>query len=132
MSAGLAARDLVESFGSSEAVLVQLAPGVVWTLHLGTGSPAGTHVGREAVEALIQKVFGPVYRPETVRVTVHDAFGEGERGVVRFLMQATTSWGASYANEYALFVRTSPAGIVEVNEYLDGVKVTEQLTPPGR
>ena len=130
MSAAVAARKLVEAFGSSEAMLAQLAPDVVWTLHFGTRAPGGSHTGLASVRTLMQQVFGPVYRPETGRVSVHDAFGEGDRGVVRLEMQATTSWGAPYVNEYAIFVRTSPAGIVEVNEYVDGAKVTQQLSPP--
>lgn len=121
------ARKLVHAFGKAADVLDLMAPDATWHLYIGSVPPGGTHVGRDAIAALMNGVFGPIYVPDSVRVTVHDAFGSGDRAVVRFRLEARTAWGGSYANEYALMATTADGRITEVWEFLDGIAASEQL-----
>jgi ketosteroid isomerase-like protein len=120
-------RKLVGAFGKPADVLELLSPGAVWHLYIGTLPPGGTHEGREAIAKLMNGVFGPIYDPDTVRVTVHDAFGTADRAVVRFQLEAKTAWGADYSNAYALVATVSDGRIEEVWEFLDGIAASEQL-----
>ena len=125
-------RQLVRAFGRPTEMLALLAPDAVWHLHIGSRAPGGSHVGRSAIEAVIRQVFGSIYDPATVRITIHDAFGNDERAVVRFRLEARTAWGSPYSNEYALIARGSGGRIAEVWEFLDGISASEQLAPPAR
>jgi ketosteroid isomerase-like protein len=120
-------QQLVRAFGKAADVLDLLAPDAVWHLYIGHLPPGGTHAGRDAIAGLMNGVFGPIYVPDSVRVTVHDAFGTGDRAVVRFRLEARTAWGSDYSNEYSLMATTSDGRVTEVWEFLDGIAASEQL-----
>ena len=118
---------LVHAFGRPDDVVALVSPRATWHLYIGSLPPGGTHEGRDAIATLMNGVFGPIYVPDTVRVTVHDYFGTDDRAVVRFRLEAQTSWGAPYSNEYSLMASVSDGRIDEVWEFLDGIAASEQL-----
>ena len=118
---------LVGALGRPNEIVALLKPDAEWHLHLGSQAPSGTHSGLDAIETLVRRVFGEIYEPSSVRVTIHDAFGAADRAAVRFRLEARTVWCTQYANEYALIARTSGDRIAEVWEYMDGIAANEQL-----
>ncbi len=118
---------LVEAFGQPESIVEQVAEDCEWTVHIGNMEPGGTHKGKVAIRAVMNKVFGEIYDPATVQITVHSATGNAAVGAVRFNYQCVTTWGAPLNNEYALFAEYKDGEAIRVNEYLDGFAAMEQL-----
>lgn len=127
MSAATPARRLVEAFGLCEQMEAMYTDDVTWRLnHSLAPNIAGPHVGKAAVAAFNQAVFGKFYDASSVSVEVHDEFGDEASSVVRFDMHATSSRGHSYDVEYVLFAKTRDGLIFEVIELLDTHASNEQ------
>lgn len=122
------ARKLVALYGKPDAMGELLQEDVRWNLYSGKEYPGGVHQGKDAVMALLNFVFGEAYIPESVRTTPHVAFGESEFGVVRFLLQARSTGGIAYENEYAVIIRTQGDRIAEVWAYTDSLYAVQQFT----
>ena len=127
VSAAELAERLVGAFGKPTEIIALLQPDAEWHLHVGSQAPSGSYTGHDAIEVVMRRVFGEIYEPSSVRVTIHDAFGAADRAVVRFRLQARTVWCTQYTNEYVLIARTSGDRIAEVWEYMDGIAANEQL-----
>ncbi|MEM9564293.1 MAG: nuclear transport factor 2 family protein [Actinomycetota bacterium] len=137
------ARRLVEAFGDCETMASLYTDDVVWRLnHSLAPNIAGPHVGKAAVTAFNEAVFGKFYDPATVTVEIHDEIGgpdaDGDgSSVVRFDIHATSTRGHPYDVEYVLFAKTRDGRIFEVVELLDTLASAEQHqgnpvgVPPG-
>lgn len=118
MTARTPAGRLVATFGDPPAMVAQLAPDVRWSLPVSTPFPRPI-AGREAVLETMTKIWSDVYRPD-VEVEILDEVGDERVSAVRFNYRAWANWVSRwYENEYTLFARSGPDGIVEVNEAFD-------------
>jgi SnoaL-like domain len=112
------AGQLASAFGNPEKMVSLLAPGVRWTLPFSTPFPRPIS-GRDAVLETMTKIWTEIYRPD-VEVEFLDEVGDDTASAVRFTYKAFALWlGRIYENEYTLFARSGPDGIVEVNEAFD-------------
>lgn len=123
------AQKLVSLYGKPDAMGELLHEDVKWKLYSGKDYPGGVHQGKDEVMALLNFVFGEAYMPESIRTTPHMAFGEGDFGVIRFLLQARSTGGIDYENEYAVVIRTRGDRIAEVWAYTDSLYAVQQFTP---
>ncbi len=119
---------LVTAFGKPDEVLALLTDDTTWALHIGSMEPGGTYKGLTDIRALMEKVFGEIYDPASVEVTIHTITGDDTQAAVRFNLKTKTTWGLPYDNEYAVFTRCSNGKIIEINEYLDGFTAMDQLS----
>jgi len=126
------AQRLVSLYGKPDAMGELLHEDVTWNLYSGKDYPGGVHQGKNEVMALLNFVFGAAYMPESVRTTPHMAFGEGDFGVIRFLLQARSTGGIDYENEYAVVIHTRDDRIAEVWAYTDSLYAVQQFAPPER
>lgn len=118
MSATTPAGRLVSAFGDVETMAALYAPDIQWSLPKTLPFPRPM-VGREAVVAFNTAVWTVHYRPDCT-VEILDEVGDGRSSAVRFIYRAHSNLaGKLYENEYTLFVRSGPAGIVEVFEAMD-------------
>ena len=127
---GELARKLVSLYGKPDAMGELLHEDVTWNLYSGKEFPGGVHQGKDEAMALLNFVFGEAYIPESIRTTPHMAFGEGDLGVIRFLLHARSTGGIDYENEYAVVIRTRGDRIAEVWAYTDSLYAVQQFTPP--
>ena len=123
------ARKLVASYGKPEAMGELFHEDVRWTLYSGKEHPGGLYQGKDEVMALVRFVFSEAYVPESVRTSPHMAFAEADLGVVRFLLQAQSTGGSSYENEYAIIIRARDGRVAEVWAYTDTLYAAQQLAP---
>lgn len=111
------ARRLAERFGDVEAMRALYAPDVVWLISGSLGVPRLE--GRDAVGAFNAQVWSEHHRPDCT-VTILDEAGDAASSAVRFTYRAWSHFAAGwYENEYNLFVRAGPDGIVHVAEAFD-------------
>lgn len=117
----------IKSFGKPRDVLAHLTEDATWTLHTGSQAPGGTYAGKDAIEELMNSVFGGIYNPESCFTDIQQIITDQNQGAVRFQLTATTTWGVSYSTPYAIFVRFKDLKICECHELLDSLSATEQL-----
>ncbi len=118
---------LVKNFGNPPKILALLSEQAIWTLHTGSMPPGGIYRGHAEISGLMEQVFGGVYQPETVSVDIFQAIGGATEAAVRFQLNAITTWGATYANDYAIFVEITEGKISKVHELLDATNAADQL-----
>lgn len=127
MNSPTPARRLVEAFGDCELMASMYTDDVVWRLSYSLApNIAGPHVGKDAVTAFNEAVFGKFYEAGSVSVDLHDEIGDEASSVVRFDFHAMSTRGHPYDVEYALFVKTRDGLICEVVEMLDTLASSEQ------
>lgn len=126
MSATDLAVRLANAFGDVDAIVALLADDCRWHLPVSARTHMEVHAtGKAAIEANERIAFGGVYEQGSVKVTVEDAFGEGNKAVVRLVLKARVSAEASgglrphYENEYVLMIHTNGSLITEVWELVD-------------
>ena len=126
MSATDLAVRLANAFGDVDAIVALLADDCQWHLPVSARTHMEVHAkGKAAIEANERIAFGGVYEQGSVEVSVQDAFGEGNKAVVRLVLRARVSAEASdgkrphYENEYVLLIHTNGSLITEVWELVD-------------
>lgn len=121
------ARALAEAFGDVEAMVAMYADDITWRLnHSLPPNIAGPHVGKAAVRAFNEAVFGKIYQAGSTSVELLDEIGDEASSVVRVNFRGTSRRGHAYAVEYVLFVKTRDGLIVDVVELLDTLASNEQ------
>ena len=120
-------RGLVEAFGNPEQMMTFLAEDVVWSLPDSVPVVGGTKHGKADVATMMASIFGEIYDPASVRVSIHSAFGDGAQVALRFNLQAGATFGPSYNNEYCLFATVADGVVTEVWEYLDSLSAQRQF-----
>lgn len=118
---------LVQNFGNPANIMALLSEQAVWTLHTGSMPPGGVYRGQAEIRGLMEHVFGGVYQPESVSVDIFQAMGGETDAAVRFQLNATTTWGATYANDYAVFIEITEGKISKIHELLDATNAADQL-----
>lgn len=125
------AGELASSFGDAGAMRDLYAPTVEWQISRSLGVPA--QVGIDAVSAFNEQVWTIHHRPDCT-VTILDEVGDAANSAVRFRYRAWSllceDW---YENEYTLFIRSGPDGIVNVVEGFDSAAAIDFYArrPPG-
>lgn len=108
---------LASLFGNVEAMTKLYAPEVRWEISASLGIPA--MVGRESVIAFNHQVWTEHHRTDC-STRILDEVGDETASAVRFIYRAWSHYvGDWYENEYSLFVRSGPAGILSVFEAMD-------------
>lgn len=77
----------------------------------------GEHRGKDAVRRMFTKVMTEFYdqrSPEVLFVVADDV-----RATARFVMNATTTWGQFYRNDYYITIECADGKIVAVDEVFD-------------
>ena len=120
-------RSLVEAFGYPDTMMDFLAEEVVWSLPDSVPVVGGTKEGKAAVYAMMKHIFGEIYDPASVRVTIHNQLAEGNQAALRFNLQARATFGPAYNNEYSLFAIVEHGEVVRVWEYLDSLSAHNQF-----
>ena len=124
---------LVSAFGDADAITALLAPDAQWWITPSVGVIESPTVGRDAISASMQTIFGQLYAD--VRTTMHHALVDDEIGATRFTMVAMALFadGRPYENEYCVWIRAQDGMIVRVWEYLDVAHAAGQfgLSAPG-
>ena len=119
MASKTLARQLVEAFGDPEAMRKLYSDDITWSMSKSLGPIAGPYLGRDAVIAFNERVWGSFYLPE-VEVEILDEVGDAELGAVRFMYRATMKRsGKPYELEYIVFARGRDGLLSEVFESLD-------------
>lgn len=119
---------LVQAFGDPKAMMEYLSEDVVWSLPDSLLEVGGTKKGKPAVLELMENIFGAIYDPKSVKVTIHSALTDGDQVALRFGLSAVATFGPSYKNEYSLFAEVKSGKIVRVWEYLDTLGAQQQFT----
>lgn len=121
---------LVEAFGDADAIGSLLAPDAQWWITPSVGVLASPTVGRDAIRASMQVIFGQLYRD--VRTCVHHTLCAGGLGAARFTMFASALFadGKSYENEYSIWITVDGGQITRVWEYLDTAYAASQFNIP--
>lgn len=86
------------------------------TINLGTPSD---YDGKAEVMAMFQGAVAQYYQPDSIRFTYHAYTAEADRVHVHFSMDAITSNGKPYRNDYQSLFRLENDLIAEVWEYFD-------------
>lgn len=109
---------LASSFGNVEALEALYAPEVEWKISASLGVP---HLrGIEAVLAFNRQVWSEHHRGSDCSVVLLDELGDETASAVRFTYRAWSLFAQDwYENEYTLFVRAGPMGILSVVEAFD-------------
>lgn len=106
------------SFGNLEALEALYAPAVEWKISASLGVP--NLRGIDAVLAFNRQVWTEHHRGDDCSVTLLDELGGEESSAVRFIYRAWSLFAQDwYENEYTLFVRAGPTGILSVVEAFD-------------
>jgi hypothetical protein len=120
-------REIVRTFSDAGADRwTHFAPAFHWRM-IGTTPVSGLMVGVNGVGETMRP-FGE--RIESLRVTVDDVIGEGDRYVKIAHSEGTTVSGEPYRNEYATVFRFEGDQIVDVVEYLDTALIERVVTGP--
>ncbi len=123
---------LMESLGDADSIAELLTDDGRWWFSPAAAEQLGVDLekehGKEAIRMMMKKIFGEIYVPETVKVTVHGIIEEDNVAAVRFNLRAETTFNMSYENEYAMFIHTEGDKIFQVFEYLDALHAQNQLT----
>ena len=125
------AAKLMESLGDPDAIAELFSDDGKWWFSPAVAESLGVDLeknGKEAIRAMMKKIFGEIYIPETVDVTVHSIIEEDNIAAVRFNLRAGTTFDMKYENEYAMFVHINGDKISHVYEYLDALHAQNQLT----
>lgn len=126
MSVTTPAGRLVSAFGDVEKMSALYAPEIEWSLSASLPYQRPMK-GREAVIAFNRSVWEDIYFPDCT-VEILDEIGGESLSAVRFIYRAR--YRASrlpYENEYTLFARGGPGGILEVFEALDTLAIFDQM-----
>jgi ketosteroid isomerase-like protein len=120
-------REIVRSFSEAGPDRwTHFAPDFRWRM-IGTTPVSGVMVGVSGV-AENMRPFGE--RIESMRVTVDDVIGEGDKFVKIAHSEGVTVTGEPYRNEYATVFRFEGNQIVDIAEYLDTALIEGVLTRP--
>jgi ketosteroid isomerase-like protein len=126
------ASKLMESLGDPDAIAELFDDDGKWWFSPAVAESLGVDLkkehGKEAIRMMMKKIFGEIYVPETVNVTVHYILEEDNIAAVRFNLQAQTTFESDYENEYAMFIHTMGGKISQVYEYLDALHAQNQFT----
>ena len=126
MTARTPAGKLVCAFGDVEAMAKLYAPDIEWSLPASLPYPRPMR-GYDAVVAFNRSVWSESYHPYC-EVEILDEAGDDALSAVRFVYRARfRASGAAYVNEYTLFARSGPAGLVAVHEAMDSVAILDQI-----
>lgn len=109
--------------------MTYLSEDVVWSLPDSLQDVGGTKTGRDSLFEMMKVIFGAIYIPESVKVTIHQVVAEDDRVALRFHLAANSTFGTTYSNEYSLFANIRDGVIVRVWEYLDTLGAQQQFTP---
>lgn len=113
---------------SYPAVLDHLADDVEWylpdSLWEGVG---GAHIGRPAVEKMLDKVMTEFYDPQQMTPEVTLAFGTDTQATMVFTMNAVTRWGQQYRNSYAISIESADGKITRVYEVFDTKRLYDTM-----
>jgi ketosteroid isomerase-like protein len=105
---------------SYPGVLDHLADDVEWHLPESLWDGVrGAHIGRDAVERMLATVMTDFYKPETFSFEIITAFGTDTQAAMMCVINATTQWGESYRNKYAITLESRDGKIIRVHEVLD-------------
>jgi len=119
MANKILARQLVEAFGDPATMRKLYADDICWYMSKSLGPIAGPYIGRDAVIAFNERVWGSFYLPE-VEVEILDELGNDEAGAVRFIYRATMKRsGKPYELDYAVFAHGRDGLLTEVYESMD-------------
>jgi len=132
-SAAELAVQLVSAFGRPDDIVAVLAEDATWwiTPSIPPEIMQNVSTGRETIRANMQRVFSLLYDGDTMRTEVHNAFGEGPNGVVRFTLTGQFPNGGKYSNEYCVCVETRGDEITKVYEYVDAAHAVIQMQAAG-
>jgi ketosteroid isomerase-like protein len=132
-SAAELAVQLVSAFGRPDDIVAVLAEDATWwiTPSIPPEIMQNVSTGRETIRANMQRVFSLLYDGDTMRTKVHNAFGEGANGVVRFTLTGQFPNGGKYSNEYCVCVETRGDEITKVYEYVDAAQAVIQMRAAG-
>lgn len=124
------ATQLVNTYGRPDDVIELLADDIVWwvTPSVPTEVMQSVTTGRDAMYATLKRVFGSIYEPESIEVTVHSAISERPLGAVRLTMAGEFVGGGAFSNEYCVCVETRDDKIAKVWEYMDVAHTEAQLS----
>ena len=133
ISAKQAARSLVEAFGRPDDIIALLAEDAQWWVSPSAPTEVmkNVSVGHEEILGNMRRVFGGLYKPETVRAEVHDNIGEGDLGVVRITLFAEFPNGGSYENDYTVWTKVRDGKITHVWEFVDVLRAVTQMNAAG-
>lgn len=110
-----------------------LAPDVRWTI-FGSGPVAGTYLGlKDFVERASMPLISRLATPIVPKV--HHIWAIGDTVIIRFDGTATTTSGASYANQFVWIFRMSNGIVTEAEAFLDLVayqRVVDNNAPRAR
>ncbi|MFE3757979.1 nuclear transport factor 2 family protein [Nocardia tengchongensis] len=87
----------------------------------------GAHIGRPAVEKMLDKVMTEFYDPKTMTPEVKAAFGTETHATMIFTMNAITRWGQPYINNYAITIEAKNGKIAKVHEVFDTKNLFDTL-----
>ncbi|HUH38715.1 MAG TPA: nuclear transport factor 2 family protein [Spongiibacteraceae bacterium] len=98
-----------------------LHPDVQWHFPKSTAALNTTsdYLGKAAVLAMFDSAVTQYYQPDSIRFTYHALTAQADRVHVHFSMQALTSHGKPYHNDYQSLFRLKDDRIIEVWEYFD-------------
>jgi ketosteroid isomerase-like protein len=132
MNAKDIAAKLMDSLGDPDAVAELFSDDGKWWFSPAVADQLGVNLekehGKEAIRTMMKKIFGEIYIPETVKVSVHYIIEEDNIAAVRFNLRAGTTFNMKYENEYAMFIHTNGNKISQVYEYLDALHAQNQFT----
>ena len=87
----------------------------------------GVHTGRAAVETVLSKIMTEFYGPVSSEVEIIAEFGAGQFATRLFKVAATTKWGETHKNDYAITIEAADGKIVRIFEYLDSKQIYDTL-----
>ena len=98
-----------------------MAEDVTWTVpeHSPLG---GTHRGRDAVLAMLERAFA-LYDVPTMKLELPLVFGDDEHACVRFTLEAKTIKGLDWEGDYVAVFGVRDGKISSVREYFDTQKL---------
>ncbi len=105
---------------SYPAVLDHLSDDAEWHLPVSLWEGVGgAHIGRSAVEKMLDKVMTEFYDPEKMSPEIIAAFGTDTHATMVFTMNAITRWGQQYRNNYSITIEAADGKITKVHEVFD-------------
>lgn len=96
-------------------------PDIAWHFPKSTASASSgsDHYGRAAVMAMFAGDVDQFYRPGSLRFHYHAMTAEADRVHMHFSLEAVTTSGKDYYNDYQSLFRFKDGQIIEVWEYFD-------------
>jgi ketosteroid isomerase-like protein len=123
------ATQLVNAYGRPDDVIELLADDIVWwvTPSVPTEVMQSVTTGRDAMYATLKHIFGSIFKPESIEVTVHSAISERNLGTLRLRMAGEFAGGGMFSNEYCVCLETRDDKIAKVWEYMDVAHTDAQM-----